>query len=345
MLPKKRRLIGFALGGGVARGLYHIGVLKVLEKRGIVPDVIVGTSVGAVVGALYASGLSASEIEQLALRIDWKRMALLVDFTLPLSGLIQGNRMFSLLKSMLGSLSFSKLKYKFACVTTDIRTGEPVVLREGSVVEAVRASISIPGIFNPVKIGRRYLVDGGLVNVVPTSVCREMAADYIIAVNVIPDPARIMLRLKKEKNVALRSVRIQNKLAKQQSTVVSLNDDNQPLRSYLQEIENIFRTSIRMHRPRIRRAGRPSRLLGPGFPDIPVPKPPGLIYILGQSMAISGHHIAMENLKEADLVISPAVEAIDFWQFHRAAEAIAAGEKAARRALQQDKRIQALPEG
>lgn len=166
--------IGYALGGGSARGLSHIGVLKVLEEYDIFPDIIAGTSMGAVIGALYAGGFKASNIEQLVLQLDWKRLMLLADMTIPLSGLIQGKRVISLLKSILGDLTFSRLKYDFACVATDIITGEQVVLHDGSLIDAVRASVSIPGIFTPVLIDGRYLVDGGLVNEVPVSVCRVM---------------------------------------------------------------------------------------------------------------------------------------------------------------------------
>ena len=181
--------IGYALGGGAARGLSHIGVLKVLDEHGISPDIIAGTSIGAIVGALYAGGYEPSEIEQLVLGLDWKKLVYLVDMTLPLSGLLQGKRVVSLLKSILGDLTFSQLRCDFACVATDIINGEQVVLRDGSLIEAVRASISIPGIFTPVAIKGRYLVDGGLINAVPVSVCREMGAEYVIGVNVIPEPS------------------------------------------------------------------------------------------------------------------------------------------------------------
>ena len=162
--------IGYALGGGAARGLSHIGVLKVLHEHGISPDIIIGTSIGAIIGALYAGGYEPSEIEQLALGLDWKKLVYLFDMTLPLSGLLQGKRVVSLLRSILGNLTFPELRCDFACVATDIINGEQVVLRDGSLIEAVRASISIPGIFTPVLIKGRYLVDGGLTNAVPVSV-------------------------------------------------------------------------------------------------------------------------------------------------------------------------------
>lgn len=182
---------GYALGGGGARGLSHIGVLKVLEEHGIYPDVIAGTSIGALVGALYASGLRAADIER-ALRLDLRRLAMLADVTLPLSGLVRGNRVTAALESVLGRLTFEDLKIPFACVATDIIRGQEITIRSGPVITAVRASISVPGIFTPVKVRGRYLVDGGLVNMVPVSTCREMGAGYVVGVNVIPDPAGLI---------------------------------------------------------------------------------------------------------------------------------------------------------
>jgi NTE family protein len=184
--------LGCALGGGGARGLAHIGVLKVLEERGIFPKFIAGTSMGALVGAMYATGLTASQLEQMALDMGWKRWAHLIDFSLirP-GGFIQGNRILSMLKSVLGDLKFSGLKLPFVCVATDICSGHEVVLSQGEVAVAVRASIAIPGIVTPVKVDGRYLVDGGLVNEVPVGLCRQLGAGYVIGVNVNPDPSKM----------------------------------------------------------------------------------------------------------------------------------------------------------
>jgi NTE family protein len=181
------RKIGLALGGGAARGLAHIGVLEVLEKEGIAVDMIAGTSAGAAIGALYAQGKPASQIKEVALNAGWRQLVSLVDLALPRSGFIKGTRIKNLLKSIIGDIEFSDLKIPMACVATDIGSGEEVVINNGSVLEGVRASISVPVIFTAVKWQDRYLVDGGLVNPVPVSTVREMGADFIIAVNVIPD--------------------------------------------------------------------------------------------------------------------------------------------------------------
>jgi NTE family protein len=182
----KKRKVGLALGGGAARGMAHIGVLEVLEKERIPIDMVAGTSAGAVIGALYAQGKGIGELKKLAKSWDWKQRAQVIDLALPRSGFIAGRRIKKLLQSIIGDVRFDELKMPFACVATDVMTGEEVVINQGSVLDAVRASISIPIIFTVVRLKGRYLVDGGLVNPVPVSVLKDMGADFIIAVNVTP---------------------------------------------------------------------------------------------------------------------------------------------------------------
>jgi len=186
-LLKSKNKIGLALGGGAARGLAHIGVLEVLEKEGIPIDLIAGTSAGAAIGALYAEGKDTSLMKGLVLDLSWKRLAPLVDLALPKTGFIEGRKVKELLKLIIGDIGFRDLRIPLSCVATDIVTGEEVIINQGSVLEGVRASISVPVIFTVVKWKGRYLVDGGLVNPVPVSVLKGMGADFIIAVNVIPD--------------------------------------------------------------------------------------------------------------------------------------------------------------
>lgn len=184
--PAKKLKVGLALGGGSARGLAHIGVLEVLEKEKIPIDMIAGTSAGALIGALYARGSSAGEIKEMVTSMSLIDRARMIDLALPKTGLIAGERIKKMLKELIGEAEFSDLKIPFACVATDIVTGEEVVIDHGSVVEAIRASISIPAVFTVVKREGRFLVDGGLANPVPVSVLKDMAADFTIAVNVIP---------------------------------------------------------------------------------------------------------------------------------------------------------------
>ncbi len=294
-LPQTGKVkIGYALGGGGARGLSHVGVLKALEEHGSFPDVIAGTSIGALVGALYASGLRAADIEK-AMHLDLRRLASLADVTLSLSGFVRGKRVTDLLKSVLGDLTFSDLEIPFACLATDIVTGEEIVLRTGPVVRAVRASISVPGIFTPVKVGKRYLVDGGLVNVVPVNTCRDMGADYVVGVNVIPDPAGMLHR----------------------SADGEMDDTEDDYPAGQQ---------TRSKKSRQRRSTAPN-----------------LVKVLSQSLYIPGYRIALENLKTADLSISPEVGGIGFFQFDKEAGAIEAGERAARLALQEASELRLPP--
>ncbi len=197
---KRRKIkIGLALGSGAARGLAHIGVLDILQKEGIPVDMVAGTSVGTLVGALCAQRKDCRLIKDLAISMDWKKIVSLVDLAIPKTGLIGGRKIKNWLGLIIGGdMKFSDLRIPLACVATDIHTGEEVVINQGSVLEAVRASISIPGIFTVVKWNGRYLVDGTLSNPVPVSVIREMGADFIIAVNVIPDISERIQQLDKE---------------------------------------------------------------------------------------------------------------------------------------------------
>jgi NTE family protein len=185
-IVRKGIKVGLALGGGYARGFAHIGVLEVLEREGIPIDLIAGTSAGALVGGLYARETDARLLKKQVSELDWKKLTPLIDLVLPKSGFIKGRRITRLLETFIGNVRFEDLKIPLSCVATDIITGEEIVINEGSVLQAVRASISVPVIFTVVKWKDRYLVDGGLVNPVPTSVARKMGADYIIAVNVTP---------------------------------------------------------------------------------------------------------------------------------------------------------------
>lgn len=198
----RRKKIGLALGSGAARGLAHVGVLAVLQKEGIPIDMIAGTSAGAIAGALYAHSADAEQIIKQATELGWKKIAPLIDPSLPKTGLIKGKKIKNLLASYIGgNIKFSDLKIPFACVATDIDTGEEVVIDRGSVPEAIRASISVPAIFTVVKRGDRYLVDGGLVNPVPVSVVKRMGADFIIAVNVMPEVTDRTEKIDKEPNI------------------------------------------------------------------------------------------------------------------------------------------------
>jgi len=177
-----RKKIGLALGSGSARGWAHIGVIKALDEAGIRLDYVAGTSAGAVVGAVYASGRIDS-LKDVVLRLDWRKVISFLDVVFPKSGLIDGKKIADFVRTNVGEKNIEDLRLPFCAVSTDLATGNEVLIKNGDIIEAVRASISMPGVFTPVKISNAILVDGGLVNPVPVSVVRKMGADLVIAVN------------------------------------------------------------------------------------------------------------------------------------------------------------------
>ena len=173
--------IGLALGSGSARGWSHIGVINALERAGIVPDIVCGTSIGALVGAAYAAGEHA-RLEPWVRSLKWQSVVGLLDWKLG-GGLMAGGKLTNFFRSQYDDPGIEQLPKAFGCVATDLGSGREVWLREGSVIDAVRASIALPGVFTPARSDGRLLVDGGLVNPVPVSLCRAMGADIVIAVD------------------------------------------------------------------------------------------------------------------------------------------------------------------
>lgn len=179
---RKYPRVGLALGSGSARGFAHIGVIHVLEAEGIPIDCIAGTSIGAIVGAIYAAGV-LKDIEEFLEKLDWKKLTLLMDPVLPLSGLLGGKRIENVFQSLLKDRKIEDFAIPFAAVAADVATGQEVILTTGNAVKAIRASMSLPGIFAPVFHENRFLVDGGIVNPVPVTIMKSLGADVIIAVN------------------------------------------------------------------------------------------------------------------------------------------------------------------
>lgn len=187
--PARPVKIGLALGGGAARGFAHIGVIKVLEAQGIVPDIVVGTSAGSVVGALYAAGNNGFALQKMALEMEEGAIS---DWSVPLfsrsSGVLKGEALQNYVNKAVHNLPLEKMKIPFGAVATDLRTGTPMVFRKGNTGLAVRASSAVPSVFQPVQVGAHTYVDGGLVSPVPVRIAREMGADFVIAVNISSQP-------------------------------------------------------------------------------------------------------------------------------------------------------------
>lgn len=184
-LPKKK--VGLVLGGGVARGIAHIGVLKVLQEYKVPIDYLVGTSAGSLVAAVYASGMELSLLENIVTRIHWNDF---FKFTLFRPGFNSAEAIEEFIIKYVGDLKFSDLKIPCALVATDLRNGQRVVLAEGRVAKAASASACFPGFFSPVDIDNRHLIDGGIAGNVAVDTAKEMGADYIIASDVIPAKTR-----------------------------------------------------------------------------------------------------------------------------------------------------------
>jgi len=178
--------IGLALGAGAARGWAHIGALRELKAMGLVPDVVVGSSIGALVGGCFAAG-RLDELESFARSLNRRRVFGLLDFSFSGAGLIGGDRLRLRLQESIGATRIEDLPMRFAGVATELETGHEVWLRRGSLIDAMRASYALPGVFEPVRLGRRWLIDGAVVNPVPVSVARALGAERVVALSIAVD--------------------------------------------------------------------------------------------------------------------------------------------------------------
>ncbi|NNM73266.1 patatin-like phospholipase family protein [Enterovirga aerilata] len=294
--PTRRLRVGLALGGGAARGWAHIGVLRVLDAAGIRPDMIAGCSIGAVVGGCYAAGKLA-EIESFALSLTKRRVMGLLDFHLGGSGLIAGGRLQKLLEFDLGRLRVENLPIRFGTVATELVTGHEIWLTRGSLVDALRASYALPGVFSPVRLGGRWLMDGALVNPVPVTVARAFGADVVICVNLNND-----IRLR--------------------GTVIPDHgeDEEGPLDEAAGEPPRSGLFSQWLDNPARRRERRTA---------------PGMASVMIDAFNITQDRISRSRLAgdPPDAMVSPKLAGIGLFEFHRAAEAIELGRQSAERAL------------
>ncbi|MCB1886871.1 MAG: patatin-like phospholipase RssA [Rhodocyclaceae bacterium] len=288
--------IGLALGSGSARGWAHLGVLQALERDGIRPDVICGCSIGAFVGAAAAAG-DLKKLQGWVEGLRWTNVVSLLDVSLR-SGLIRGERLMEFFQRNFVDRSFAGLKVPFACVATDLVTGREIWLREGSVSDAVRASIALPGLLTPVSLDGRLLVDGGLVNPVPVSVCRAMGADIVIAVDL---GSELVGR------------------AWRRAGVEPVEDDDGDEPSWITRMLSRFGVGPDSESP--------SEKLEDNLPS--------LVSVMSTSINIMQVRIARSRLagEPADVLLSPRVGQIGMLDYHRGAEAIAEGEAAVQRML------------
>jgi NTE family protein len=339
-LSPSRPKIGIALGSGVARGWSHIGVLRVLSDAGIPTDIVSGTSIGALVGGCHVAGKLAP-LEEFARSLSRRRLLSLIDFRFRASGLIGDSKLEGLLYKNLGSLQIQNMASTFVAVATELSTGHEVWLREGSLVQALRASYSLPGVFAPVPIDRRWLIDGAVVNPVPVSVTRALGARLVIAVNLNTDPFDPVTRRNFAEGASPFYVSssppprvdesIEEEIADQieQESGVNVSasagtDENsaimEGIRSTLSKIRGVSRAP---EREIVKRAIGSSHR-GPGFASV-----------LLASLNIVQDRLARARLASdpPDIVIAPKIGHLTLMEFDRADELIKLGEEAAEEAL------------
>jgi NTE family protein len=290
-----RPTIGLALGGGAARGFAHIGVIRALEAHGIVPDVIVGTSIGAVVGGCYAAK-EMDNLEAWARKLTVRGVLGYLDISLSGSGLISGGHLATRLEEGLKDRRIDDLPIRFAAIATEFNTGHEIWLTRGRLSDALRASYSLPGIFPPVLIGGRWLVDGALVNPVPVSAARALGARVVIAVNLNSD------------------------LFGRGTIIASHGSDENDVAPELAKA-NGFRRMFgerSLHRQIFGRRGRP-----------------GLPTVMVEAFNVMQDRITRARLAgdPPDVLISPRLGGIGWFDFHRATEAISIGTDTATKSL------------
>jgi NTE family protein len=302
--PVGRARLGLALGGGAARGWAHIGVLKTLAKAGIKPDVIAGTSIGSLVGGVFAAG-RLQDLEDWARSLTKRRMVGLMDFHIGGSGLISGDRLKRLLGTELMDIKIEELPVNYAAIATELGTGHEIWLTHGLLVDAMRASYALPGVFDPVKLGGRWLMDGAMVNPIPVSAARALGADVVICVNLNGDAGG-------------RGTIIQSHRADRDDTSMTPELDVRPSATWLSSISGA--------------AQRVRSLVGRAQDDNPAP---GLVGVMIDAFNITQDRISRSRLAgdPPDAMISPRLGKIGLFDFHRAAETIEQGQMAAERAI------------
>jgi len=291
-----RPSIGLALGGGAARGFAHIGVMRTLAAHGIVPDVIVGTSIGAVVGGCYAAR-QLDGLEEWARGLNVRSILSYLDISLSGSGLIRGGHLAAQLEKALTDSRIDDLPIRFAAIATEFNTGHEIWLTRGRLAEALRASYALPGIFPPVLIGGRWLVDGALVNPVPVSAARALGARLVIAINLNSD-------------LFGRGTIISDHGSDDADDLAQESAKSNGLRGLFGE------RSLR--RQFLGRRGRP------GIPTVMV-----------EAFNVMQDRITRARLAgdPPDVLISPRLGGVGWFDFHRAADAIAIGAEAAEKAI------------
>ncbi|MCX7845184.1 MAG: patatin-like phospholipase family protein [Dictyoglomaceae bacterium] len=287
--------IGLVLGSGGAKGLSHIGVLKILERENIKIDCISGSSIGAIIGSFYAKGYSSKDLEDIALSISKKDVYEFIDFSPSLQGIIKGDKILNFLKNFLGDIEFSQLKIPFLAVAVDLITGEKIVFTKGKVISAIRGSISIPVIFQPYPCDNKFLIDGGVLSPLPVEELKEyQKPDLIIGVNLQSPPNWSP----KGKNIF---PEIPMEPRGFSEKVIYKLTQTEIFKEIQKRVNPLFN--------------------------------PSLLEVLMQTINIMNWEIALRNIKLADIVINPKVENYRTFDFDKGNELIKIGESSAEKEL------------
>ncbi|MEN2983716.1 MAG: patatin-like phospholipase family protein [Dictyoglomaceae bacterium] len=293
--------IGLVLGSGGAKGLSHIGVLKILERENIKIDCISGSSIGAIIGGFYAKGYSSKELEDIALSISRKDIYEFIDFTPSLQGIIKGDKILNFLKNFLGDIEFSQLKVPFLAVAVDLITGEKIVFTKGKVLSAIRGSISIPVIFQPYPFDNKLLIDGGVLSPLPVEELKEyQKPDLIIGVNLQSPPNWSP----KGRNI-FQEIPMEPKGFSEK--VIYKLTQTEIFKEIQKRVNPLFN--------------------------------PSLLEVLMQTINIMNWEIALRNIKLADIVINPNVEKYRTFDFDKGKELIKIGEFATEKELPKIKEL------
>lgn len=298
------------LGSGGARGLAHIGVIKVLEENKIPIHLITGTSIGAMVGGLYATGIDVKSMENIVKEVDKIMVAKILMPKLFAPGIFDNNRILEFIEELIGDVKIEDLKIPFAAVATDLITGEQVVFNKGPLLEAIMSSIAIPTILQPVFLNNRYLIDGGLSNPLPISVAVQMGVQKIIAVNVSPDPGRITKKIKRKKT--------------------------EEVKLLLKKLPTLFANLIN---EQMKLNGKSVQVKKSKEKNNPPMFSPSIFNVFLQSISISTNNLIMQHLRcdKPDVLISPNVVDFDMLEFHKGSEIIQRGYDAGLKSLSEIK--------
>ena len=301
----RRPVIGLALGGGAARGFAHIGIVRTLVAHGIIPNVVVGTSIGAVVGGAYAAG-HLDTLEEWARSLQPRNILSYLDIRLNGSGLIGGTKLAAQLEAAMGQILIEDLPVKYATVATEVRTGHEIWLTHGRMVDAMRASYALPAIFSPVMVGDRWLVDGALVNPVPVSTARAFGAEIVIAANLSSD-------------VFAHSTTIYSHGPADAVSVMAAAEAAIEPAPPKRGLSKFFSPERTVKREFFGGGGRP-----------------GISTVMVDAFNIMQDRITRARLAgdPPDLLISPRVGQIGWFDFHRADDLIEHGARAAERAIE-----------